>query len=1044
MKKINKHFKYCIIIVLMLVYGNVKAQVNGFTISTPSATNSLGTVFPVNASFNWTPTTTSAVVKINYNPALVSYDATCSAVLPSCMSVTNTGSQLIITMSTLSACTSTGSISFNVCFKFNCPDSCAGVTKASVFTGVLTDNLGTTQNSTCTANGILNNSVSLFQNWYSYNAATAEVTFLVYYQNPNCFKIKHPVFNVVLSPAIGATIEPTPTNTGQNGNTYTYSAVGTTITPSVMEFNQMNQASFLYVVKLPCNTGLGQILTSNISIKGENCGVANSLIAGPAPASFTIPTIPAPNPHISTSSSASSTYFYYTIINDGNTPLNLTATNLLPLVHLQNSPSVTQTSTQSGIVGSVKYFDCSSTSTGPFTLTGSGVTNSGAPTTNTKKVEHTINNLQPGQSVSLTLYYDLTSSCSGTPGSPPYKDILSISYNCIAPPVSCITCGTGVGIKNDTIIYNPQPNIQCVAQPTFSGCKSIGDTLNLCYEFKNVGDAPLIGGVYSVLLPTWLQALYSSVGYTGFSSSPTIATSSNIKFNLPNIPVGTSTYKICFKAVIQSGAVGGTNEFWSGTLAQQYICYTSFNICAFAAIGIDKKVKGNLNTSFANSGTGNPNTAVDYQITLHNTGTIPLDHLEVIDRIPAIGNLSILGSPSSTPIPNQFNMQSVAGFTDPNCTATYTSFQNICTGWPATGVPCNPPIGLGLWGGAIANGGVKFTFNPTYILAPGASYTFTFQTKIPVGTASGLVDCNTAGFIAKSTVPGYTINPDESKPVCIEVVVPEVPPGGCCKDLLKKIKTIQSVSNDILSVNATLTAGPNKLKDVKVSLVNFEVKHPKDCDFCAKNPKVFGNLTNPKSPIGFQNYPAGVPYSHLLQWKDSLGYNFSNGVNLNFEIPLPPRSPIACCCDTIEYCLRYTFTDTACVTCDTTICYKIFNGQNCSNNGTGTSTGDACSCNWKPVLSNSIMHKDMICGGTVSVANGTYSLNPNFQCTPSSQTCTPNKLVVTITNNTTGVTTILTNPNYSYTFLQHTNYTYNLSGNCGGSTCSCRLNIVVD
>ncbi len=1041
MKQINKYFRLFLVIAAVVLGSNVKAQVNGFTLSDPTfpTAHNLGTTFPINVSFNWTNTTTSATVVINYNAALVSYDASCATSLPACMSISNSGSQLTISISNLSSCTNTGAISFNVCFKYNCPDSCTGVIKPTTFTGVLTDNLATTQNASCSSNGILNNNVSMSHIFWAFNQLTAEITYRVCYYNPDCFKIKNPSFTVNLSPALG-------TITSVTGGAYTYTLSGTTITPNTPAFNQYASDCFYYVVKLPCNTGLGQTLTSNVTFKGTKCNIPNSTIAGPLPASFTIPAVPAATANISVSSTSTATYFYYNITNTGNAPLNLTATNILPLVHLKNSPnSVLQNTSQAGLSCGIKYYNCSLTPTSTFPLVGNGATDNNAPATNTNKFDHTINNLLPGQSISLYLYYDLTSSCSGPAGNPPYKDSLSITYNCVAPPSPCIPCGPG-GNQHPVIIYNPQPYMNCQAHQYIPGCKNLGDTIDLCYEFKNIGDAAFIGGLYNIQLPAWLQAITSSVVYTGFSPNPTIVPASNIKFNLPNIPVSaTNTYKICFKAVVQPGAVGGPNVFWSvmsgGNLINpQYVCYTSFNICAFAAIGIDKKVKGNLNGSFANSATGNPNTAVDWEITVRNTGTIAVDNLVVIDRVPAIGNLTILGSPLSASVSNQFNMQMLTAPININYTALYTTTQNVCTTWPATGTPCN----TGVWTGAVSNGGVKFTFNPTYTLAPGATYTFTFQTKIPAGTGNGLVDCNTVGFIAKSKTGGYNINPVESNPVCVEVVVPEVPPGGCCKNLLKKIATTQSVNNDILTVNATLTAGPTKLTKVTVSLVNFEVKHPKDCDVCVKDPKLFGNITNPNSALTFNTVPANVPFTHLIQWKDSLGYSFANGVPLSFSIPLPPRSPIACCCDTIEYCLRYTFTDTACVMCDTTICYKTYNGKDCKETG-GGNNGEPCNCAWDPVFKYEGGQKSVACGGAITLMKGNIpvTLNPNFQCTPASQTCVPSGLTVTITNNTTGVTSVLTGPNYSFTFLQSGTYTYNLSGTCGGKPCNCQLTVTI-
>ena len=146
------------------------------------------------------------------------------------------------------------------------------------------------------------------------------------------------------------------------------------------------------------------------------------------------------------------------------------------------------------------------------------------------------------------------------------------------------------------VIYNPQPILQCVNSTYISACHSVGDTLDFCFEFKNVGDASLLGGIFDAQLPAWLQYMPGSAVYTGFSPNPTYITSTNAKFNLPTIPVGNNTYKICFKAIVNAGAVGGTNAF--GTMATGsnlpypiYVCYSTFNICAYAAIGIDKKVK---------------------------------------------------------------------------------------------------------------------------------------------------------------------------------------------------------------------------------------------------------------------------------------------------------------------------------------------------------------------------------------------------------------------------------------------------------------------
>lgn len=761
--------KVLLLSLFMLFAFFTKAQVNGFSLAEPSfpTTHNLGTSFPLNVSFNWTPTTTSAIVVIDYDPLLVSYDASCASSLPACLSISNSGTQLTVNISNLLACTNTGAISFNLCFMFKCPSSCTGDTTTALFTATITDNLLTEQNSSCQSNGILNNTTTLSHHFFSFNQLAAEVTYRVCFGNPDCFRIVNPEFSIALAPSIG-------TITSVYGNNYTYTLSGNTITPNVSEFNRYANDCFYYVVKLPCNEGLGDTLTSNVTWKGTNCDIPASTIRGPVPASYVIPANPAANSNISVSMSATASYFHYNILNTGNTPLNLIATNYLPQVYLLSAPSnsVMQTTSQAGLVGSINYFDCNNGSQGTFPLIGNVVFDQNASSTNTKIFQHQATGLLPGQWVSLYLYYDLTSSCNGDAGNPPYIDSVSVTYICSgAGATDCVGCDEE-GEVEVFVEYNPQPNMVCVSNQNIPGCKNTGDILDLCYEFRNSGDNILTGGLYNVQLPAWLEAIPSSVVYTGFSSDPVIVPNSSIQFNLPDLAFGTNTYKICFQAVVRNGALGGSNTIWtvisgSNLPNPQNLCRTSFNICAFAAIGIDKKVKGDLDQGFTYNGFGSPNSTVQYEITISNTGTVAVDSLVVIDRIPQIGNFTILGSPNSSPIPNDFQMQMLPAIPDINYTAEYTATQNICTGWPATGLPCN----AGPWGSTISDGGVKFTFNPSFTLSPGASYTFIFETQIPETAVSGMVDCNTAGFIAKSTTGGYTINPVETNAVCITAYI---------------------------------------------------------------------------------------------------------------------------------------------------------------------------------------------------------------------------------------------------------------------------------
>src|SRR6185503_17969193 len=111
--KINyKIFRLMMTGLLVIFCGsNLHSQVNGFVVNCPGGVQNAVTTFQVNLSFNWTNSTTSATATLNYNPAVVNYDATCQSVLPACMAVTNNPGTgvLTVTIANLSSCTNTNS-----------------------------------------------------------------------------------------------------------------------------------------------------------------------------------------------------------------------------------------------------------------------------------------------------------------------------------------------------------------------------------------------------------------------------------------------------------------------------------------------------------------------------------------------------------------------------------------------------------------------------------------------------------------------------------------------------------------------------------------------------------------------------------------------------------------------------------------------------------------------------------------------------------------------------------------------------------------------
>ena len=66
------------------------------------------------------------------------------------------------------------------------------------------------------------------------------------------------------------------------------------------------------------------------------------------------------------------------------------------------------------------------------------------------------------------------------------------------------------------------------------------------------------------------------------------------------------------------------------------------------------------------------------------------------------------------------------------------------------------------------------------------------------------------------------------------------------------------------------------------------------------------------------------------------GVDFSTGNRtLQLYIDLPDISSLDCCENKYEVCVRYTFTDINCQTCDTVICYEYNTSSTSTGNGGG-------------------------------------------------------------------------------------------------------------
>jgi hypothetical protein len=184
---------------------------------------------------------------------------------------------------------------------------------------------------------------------------------------------------------------------------------------------------------------------------------------------------------------------------------------------------------------------------------------------------------------------------------------------------------------------------------------------------------------------------------------------------------------------------------------------------------------------------------------------------------------------------------------------------------------------------------------------------------------------------------------------------------NCCASFIKTVVAPYSMVGNSTSGYNTIKfvpsfhVGPKPIKKVVISIENFEINsNNKECLICDNSTHNYGSMSVPqnilgggKDPIEGMTYPTnpliltcvGCPptwtgyLSHSVTWGSNNGPGYNLWDNLGdesttFFVHLPKKSTLVCCYDTIKVCVKYSFTDTSCVTCDTVICYKIINRQN--------------------------------------------------------------------------------------------------------------------
>lgn len=289
-----------------------------------------------------------------------------------------------------------------------------------------------------------------------------------------------------------------------------------------------------------------------------------------------------------------------------------------------------------------------------------------------------------------------------------------------------------------------------------------------------------------------------------------------------------------------------------------------------------------------------------------------------------------------------------------------------------------PKIGTTTGSGSIKlqfyqNGSLfPYSLNSPNLTSPTGTYCFTIDpSQLPCANGQAGYDVVATGnfsiTIASTTTPVIVTSPDPVgnpvqgiKPgINNDLICCSTPADNCCTGFVKTVTAqVSMVGNATTGYKAikfvpTFSAGPKLIKQVRISVVNFESSSTnKECLSCESNTVRYGSMSVPQGltgggkdgiegmvyppkPITMACFPIPCPSwntvpSSEVTWgsNNGPGYNLSDGVgdqSTTFTISLPKKSTLACCDDTIKVCIKYSFTDIDCKTCDTIICYKVVN-----------------------------------------------------------------------------------------------------------------------
>ncbi len=589
-----------------------------------------------------------------------------------------------------------------------------------------------------------------------------------------------------------------------------------------------------------------------------------------------------------------------------------------------------------------------------------------------------INNLALAQNQGVTIYIDFSINNSATTGQIIHNEAhLNSASQSISKTASV-----------NFTIQDAVPKIKVrkeICSPT-NHVYNPGDEFIYRVGFQNHGSADFLNGTFDDLLDPRLEFVnlntvkiykttpgsypYTSCSSSGNAPAGTIdltgsttfaynSSGNNFYVNLPDMPhdcdsfIGQGyslisqleTYWVEFKVRVKTGTPPGMipNAASVGNSNFSFVSNTvSLTVNAVYQISARKEISTDGGLTYGIS--SNPVSAgsqIKYRLSVKNVGNVNMTNIKIIDLIPSLGDVNILGCTNRA---SNLNGTLIAqAQLSSNFSVNYSN-QNSPDVNPELGQTCgtNTPG----WSSIFANTSksLKFESNSGFILTPGSTELIYLDLEIPITATTNDLMCN--DFVVRAEDMNYIpTSPFSSNIVCVGAL-PYVP-MPCCTSNLEINKTRGGITNvpsgAPWSGGVPLSLGvetfsfqnssviPITEVNIRVTDVYFDINN-EECPSCNDNPALWGsidnvnleNIGNPSTGLSFTDYVGTITIDKYnqreLQWKNENGYIIQPGDQFKINYVFPPFTGLSCCKPTATVCTEVSWKDANCQVCTFNSC----------------------------------------------------------------------------------------------------------------------------